>query len=117
MPVTGEPPTLRKQFRVPPTPVDIHLFSDLLKQHPDKTLTSTVLDRLRDGADIGLRGSSRGQVTHNNMSAILHHSAVSQTIQKEVERGHTCGPFPSPPLPDFQVNPHARASRRTGPPD
>ena len=41
----------------------------------------------------------------NNSSAVNHSEAISRAIRLELDRGHTCGPFCTAPLPDFRVNP------------
>ena len=93
-------------FTIQPSPVKLHLLSQLLSPHPNRDLCNTVLHRFRIGADIGFRGSLRAQSgTANNTSALIHADAVSQAIRLEVERGHTCGPFRHIPLAPFKINP------------
>lgn len=71
----------------------------------DPVLLHTVTDRLLHGADIGYTGPYLGSSRPNNSSAIAHTAALSTALQLEIDRGHTAGPFPSPPLHPFRCNP------------
>ena len=50
----------------------------------------------------------------NNKSARDNEDKVSEAIKKEVERGHTAGPFTSPPFPHCHVSPLGAAPKPDG---
>ena len=102
------------QIPVTPSPVNVPLLSRLLTNHPDRRLCDMVVSRFLSGADIGYRGGPAGRFCPNNRSATMRPDAVSRAIQAEIERGHTYGPFRSPPLPDFRVNPLSARDKPDG---
>ena len=94
---------------LPPSPentyVNIPRFSHLLTHHPNKKLVQYILHGLQNGFDIGFRGTFTTTSPPNNTSAHKHESGLTVAVQKEVARGHTAGPFPSPPFPHNHVSP------------
>ena len=87
--------------------VDVRRLDHLLSHCPavNPTLRNIVIERFVYGADIGFRGQQAGRFMPNNRSALLRPAGVTAAIAAEVEKGTTRGPFPTPPLPDFVVNP------------
>ena len=81
------------------------MFESLLKDHPDQHLVNYVVDGLRNGFDIGFKGSLTETTPKNNLSALQNKLGVSLAIAKEVSRGHTAGPFPEPPFEKFHCSP------------
>lgn len=71
----------------------------------DPSLLRSVTDMLVNGADIGYTGPARSADRPNNKSAASQSQAVTTAIQQEVRRGHTAGPFLSPPFQPFRCNP------------
>lgn len=57
------------------------------------------------GADLGYTGPAISTTRPNNRSAITQPSAVAAAIGTEVARGHTAGPYASPPFTPFRCNP------------
>ena len=53
-------------------------------------------------------------VTPNLKSATPHPQAVSDSLAKEVSRGHTAGPFPVPPIPNLQCSPLGIVPKKDG---
>ena len=64
-----------------------------------------VLDGLRAGFDIGFLGSSVATHPKNLRSAKQFEHLLSEAVAKEVQRGHTAGPFPEPPFGTTHVSP------------
>ncbi|XP_055332307.1 uncharacterized protein LOC129584213 [Paramacrobiotus metropolitanus] len=86
------------------TPLRAEAFERLLADHPDAHLRRFISDTLRLGADIRYRGPQLSRKTPNSQSARIHQYALLQSVQKEVDLGHSVGPFPTPPFPHFVVN-------------
>ena len=68
---------------------------------PDRDLVSFVISGFRCGFDIGFVGPPVSTRPRNLLSARPHPASVTEAIFKEVLRGHTAGPFLSPPLFPF----------------
>ena len=85
--------------------VNLENFAFLLHGYPDSALVHFVLDGFRNGFNIGFRGLINETPLRNNKSARDHPEAVSEAIAKEVNRGHTAGPFPVPPFPHCHISP------------
>ena len=86
--------------------VNILSFEKLLVGYPDRYhVVKYVLNGLRNGFYLGFVGSINEQVLKNNKSARDNSEQVSKAIAKEVERGHTAGPFLSPPSPTVTYPP------------
>ena len=64
-----------------------------------------ILDGFRYGFNLGFRGLINEQPLRNNKSARDNPEKVSEAIIKEVQRGHTSGPFISPPFPHCHISP------------
>ena len=96
------------------TPVNISQLSAEIQQHPDQQFAQGLLHDLRFGCNIGYSGPRSARITPNLQSALLHPEAVSETLAKELSRGHTAGPFPSPPLPNLQCSPLGVVPKKDG---
>ena len=59
---------------------------------------------LREGAHIGYSGPRAHQVSPNLISAAQHPDVVTSNLRKEVNLGRVAGPYPSPPMPNFQCH-------------
>ena len=57
------------------------------------------------GFRVGFHGSLSSVRKPNNLSASKHVKDVSSAILKELIRGHSVGPFSTPPLPSFHCSP------------
>ena len=65
----------------------------------------TVCCRLNYGADLGYTGPRISTHLPNNLSARSRAAAVTEAINAELARGHTAGPYPTPPFAPFRCNP------------
>ena len=73
--------------------------------HPNKELVNYLLDGIYFGFDIGYRGSITPGTSRNLQSALLHPVQVSEALNKEIDHGHTLGPFHTPPFPTLHISP------------
>ena len=89
--------------QVSQSPIKIRHLAFLLKSHPNKNLSQYVINGFRRGFDIGFRGVNSPGADYNCLSAHQNPNEVERAIDKEVSRGHTVGPFDSPPLPNFHI--------------
>ena len=80
-------------------------LSALLSSHPDKYLVQYVMDGLSNGFDIGFNGISSITRPRNLLSSCENKIKISEAIDKELVRGHTSGPFPSPPFYNLHCSP------------
>ena len=89
----------------PSSTVNPQRLSELASPHTSPVLLHKVISNLVDGADLGYTGPSIATFRPNNRSALSRPSAVTAAIHTELTRGHTVGPFPSPPFSPFRCNP------------
>ena len=90
---------------IPCTPIHHTLLASLLSLHPNPTWVTYLLDGLTRGFRVGYRGGYSARTAPNLRSALARPRVIHQYLAAECEAGHTVGPFPSPPLPAFVVNP------------
>ena len=90
------------------------MFENLLQSHPNRYLVNYIVDGLRNGFDIGFRGDVTPTLPKNLKSAYQNKEGVQQAINKEIERGHTAGPFPNPPFPVTHCSPIGSAPKKDG---
>ena len=83
---------------------------------PDRVLARFILDGFAQGFDIGVRGAFTNNNTRprNNLSARRQPAKVMEAIRKEIERGHTAGPFVNPPFRDTHCSPIGSAPKPDG---
>ena len=96
------------------TPVDIPRLHDLLHDHPDQNLVSYVINGLQYGFSTGFHGDLTRSASSNLKSATEYFVDVSKAIQTEIARGHTAGPFQTPPLRDFYCSPLGAVPKKDG---
>ena len=94
--------------------VNIPVFENLLRGYPDKYLVEFILNGLRNGFNLGFRGTINELPLRNNKSARDIPDKVSQAIAKEISRGHTAGPFTEKPFPHCHVSPIGAAPKPDG---
>ena len=98
-----------RQFNPLPTGqftcIYINTFNNLLASHPNRYLVNYIINGLQYGFDIGFQGLSTSTRPKNLRSAIDNKDKVSLAINKELCRGHTAGPFQSPPFPIVHCSP------------
>ena len=86
----------------------------LVEGYPDTQIRDQVLHGLRYGFDIGFQGIGISTSPRNLRSALNNADAVSTAVQLEVERGHTAGPFLTPPFPVLHCSPLGAAPKKDG---
>ena len=94
--------------------VNISSFANLLRGYPHAPLVNFVLHGFQHGFNIGFTGQINEQHRQNNKSARDNHDQVSKAVAKEVERGHTAGPFPYPPFRRNHISPISAAPKPDG---
>ena len=94
--------------------VNIDRLKELLSDYPDQSLVSSIITGFKFGFDIGFRGTVTNTFPDNNRSAYLHKDGVTEAIRKEISRGHTAGPFPTPPFPINHISPLGAAPKPDG---
>ena len=80
------------------TPVNLPAFERYLQDYPFPGTKRYLISGFRYGFNIGFRGSFKDVNARpcNLLSAISNADKVSEAIRKEVTRGHTLDPSPSP---------------------
>jgi hypothetical protein len=96
------------------TPINIPLLSSLLSLHPSPSLVDYIIAGLTFGFSIGFTGTLHSSSSKNLLSSYEHFEAVSTAIELEVSRGHTAGPFSSPPLDNFHCSPIGAVRKNDG---
>ena len=87
------------------TPLNVDNLVLELVNYPDRSFVNNLVNALQYGARIGYLGPEQTRVSRNLLSASQHPEVVSANLNKEMQLGRVAGPFPSPPLPDFQCHP------------
>ena len=95
----------RHQRPLVSSPIDIYCLELELANHPDRNFVFNLLSTLKEGARIGYCGPRSARVSPNLISATQHPDVVSANLQKEVSLGRVAGPYPAPPLANFQCHP------------
>ena len=80
------------------SPVNNSNLEKLLVAHPDKELVQYVNNGFLYGFDLFYCGDITETAPNNLRSAVEHETEVTKSIQKELERGHTSGPFTISPF-------------------
>ena len=115
---TSSPSPTKTVFNPIPTSkscnIDIDLFEKLLKHHPDQPLVHYIIHGLRHGFDIGFKGPFSETHPKNLKSAYENKELIQEAITKEISRGHTAGPFPTPPFPLIHCSPIGSAPKKDG---
>ena len=83
----------------------MNLLRNELRNHPNQSLVSYLLDGFTNGFDIGYTGERFPVCTKNLLSALHKFGPVSEAISKELSRGHIAGPIASPPFPNLYCSP------------
>ena len=94
--------------------INVNYFELLLRSHSDRILVNYILDGLRAGFDIGYLGSSVASQPKNLRSAFQHRHLLATAVDKEVQRGHTAGPFSHPPFPITHCSPIGAVEKDDG---
>ena len=96
----------------PSTPIDVPPLSSYLHDLPDHAVTISFLAHSRV---FGFQGAQTPKEYFNLLSARDNPSIIIKNILKEVQLGHTAGPFFSPSFPNSQVIPLRLFQRNTPP--
>ena len=86
----------------PRTPIDIPELAAELSLHPDSSFRSFLLHGLTHGFRIGYNGPRDFLISKNLSSAIENPEIVDNYLADECVRGHTAGPFDTPPCMPFR---------------
>ena len=87
------------------TNIDVDALEAQLSILPNQHFVNALINGLRYGFHIGFSSPRFSVCAPNRPSALEHREVVAAAIAKEVERGHTVGPFPTPPFPVFACSP------------
>ena len=96
------------------TPIVIPALRHLLLAHPDRDFVDFLIDGFSSGFSIGVHGVISQGCTPNLRSARDNPDAVSAAIAKEIDRGHTHGPFSTPPFSLFHASPIGVVDKKDG---
>ena len=98
------------------SPIKLAVLEHYLREYPCPGTTQFLLSGFRHGFDIGFRGSfSNDNARPRNLrSAMDNADKVTEAIVKELNRGHTSGPFPYPPFPHTHCSPIGAAPKPDG---
>ena len=96
------------------TPVNVDILEFFLQDHPDRQLIQFLSNGFRDGFHIGYQGNITAGQSRNLLSARSNYLSVTAAINKELERGHTSGPFYSPPFDTLHCSPLGAVPKKDG---
>ena len=94
--------------------VNIPKIRSLAVGYPKKDLCKYILDGLEHGFQIGYSGRVTETRPRNLLSARVNRAEVSEAINKELERGHTSGPFIQPPFEKLHCSPIGAVVKKDG---
>ena len=97
------------------TPVNVNFLEVCLDSHPDRQFVDFILLGLNQGFRLGYTNSvvPVGR-TRNLLSVDKHKTGVAEAILKELNRGHTVGPFNEPPTFPFHSSPLGAVPKKDG---
>ena len=85
-----------------------------LTGYPDMHMVNYLLSGFKQGFRIGYEGLDFPLITNNLPSAIDNPEQVTAAIIKELERGHTVGPFIYPPFENYRCSPLGAVPKKDG---
>ena len=95
------------------SPINVDRLRAFLTNHPDTNLANFLIDGFCNGFSIGYNGPFTPGQCRNLLSARSQPAAVSSAIAKEVNGGHTAGPFESSPFASLHFTvPHWELYRK-----
>ena len=100
--------------RMVTTPVNVDLLEKYLIGHPKRELVDFIISGFNHGFRLGVQDQVMASVSKNNQSAHRYEDKVDEAILKELNRGHTVGPFDSFPFPNFHCSPLGAAPKKDG---
>ena len=96
------------------TPVNVEVLRFELAGYPDLTMKDYLLNGFTHGFDIGYKGPRRAVQCQNQLSASANPEHITEAIKKELLRGHTAGPFLSPPFKDLHCSSLGAVPKKDG---
>ncbi|KAH9482083.1 hypothetical protein JR316_0004178 [Psilocybe cubensis] len=97
------------------TPLVLQSWSFFLRDYPDCTFVSSLLNIVEHGTDIGFVGPNMEHSCSNLRSAFEDSAFMDAAVAKLVDNAQVHGPFPTPPLPDFFCSPLGAISKKHDP--
>ena len=94
--------------------VNIEKLRSLSVGHPNKNICKYIFEGLENGFRIGYSGTVSNTRPENLLSARKNSIQVSEAIHKELERGHTSGPFEQPPFEPLHCSPIGAVMKKDG---
>ena len=113
----GETPTNSNFYSLPVhvvSPINVLVLCKYLTSHPDRNFVNFLLDGFTNGFSVGYQGPLTAGQCRNLLSARSNPAAVTRAISKEVERGHTAGPFDIMPFPLLHCSPLGAVPKKDG---
>ena len=96
------------------SPIKLSVFMHFLEGYP-LDIAQFLFNGFSHGFRIGFSSlSSPSGSIRNNLSATLNKDSVSAAILKEIQRGHTAGPFEYPPLSNLHCSPLGAVPKKDG---
>ena len=92
----------------------VDILSNFLVSHPHRDFVNFLIQGFRHGFRIGYEGPITFGQCRNLLSARSQPVPVTKAILKELERGHTSGPFLSPPFDGFHCSPLGAVAKKDG---
>ena len=96
------------------TPINVDFLQKILVNHPNRELVNFIISGFTFGFRLGVQNSNFISSSKNNKSSYDHADKVDEAILKELNRGHTIGPFDHPPLANFHCSPLGAAPKKDG---
>ena len=98
----------------PTTPVNVITLEQELTGYPDMNMVDYLLSGFKQGVRIRYEGRDFPLITKRLPSARDNPEQVTAAIIKELERGHTAGPFTHPPFQNFRCSPLGAVPKKDG---
>ena len=96
------------------TPINVNNLASALINYPDRNLANYLINGFTHGFDIGYSGSITCTEPRNLLSASQNPAVVCSALIKELERGHTSGPFRLPPFHTLHCSPLGAVPKKDG---
>ena len=100
--------------KIPTSPVNVVVLYEFLKDHPDRNLVEFLVNGFVHGFSIGFKGVVTPGKFKNLKSASEERDGVATAILKELNRGHTMGPFERPPFAPWHLSPIGEVPKPDG---
>ena len=105
-------------FRPLPTtinsPINIEFLATCLLNYPNRNLANYLLNGFLYGFDIGYSGPVSSCRPQNLLSARNNPQVINTSINTEIQRGHTSGPFMVPPVFPLHCSPLGAVPKKDG---